>query len=323
MAPKCEPNKVSNLKRGTKPLTESMNICRLQTLPLSETHHDFKSSDKVDAHHEGSLWESHVTKESPNGSEEQIEFSKEELRPHRAWINDHLQEHFDETMKVVVKAVEAVNCDETVEANESWMQENEELFSVKAPVEVSFDEEGFVDTWYASTIFAAMGPGKFLVKLRDLFHEDSSSPLIEEIDARHIRPPPPKTGVANFRLLDEVDALESDGWWRGVIIKVFNKSKYKVHGRSNTEELVCHPSELRLHHDWVDGRWVNDLRVSTAKKLKVDALLLKLQEEERQGGEQSATAPAAQDVSNEEEEGSDESKEESAEGSGEASSSED
>ncbi|XP_057418200.1 uncharacterized protein LOC130712381 [Lotus japonicus] len=65
------------------------------------------------------------------------------------------------------------------------------------------------------------------------------------------------------------------------------------------------------------------IRVSIARKLKVDALLLKLQEEERQGGEQSATATAAQDVSNEEEEGSDESEEKSAEGSGEESSSED
>ncbi|XP_057452125.1 uncharacterized protein LOC130743931 [Lotus japonicus] len=61
------------------------------------------------------------------------------------------------------------------------------------------------------------------------------------------------------------------------------------------------------------------IRVITSRKLKVDALLLKLQEEERQGGEQSAAATAAQNGSKEEEEGSDESAEES----GEESSSED
>ncbi|XP_057426123.1 uncharacterized protein LOC130719518 [Lotus japonicus] len=62
---------------------------------------------------------------------------------------------------------------------------------------------------------------------------------------------------------------------------------------------------------------------NVGRKLKVDALLLKLQEGERKGGEHSAAATAAQDESNEEEEGSEENAEESTEESGEDSSSED
>ncbi|XP_057444374.1 uncharacterized protein LOC130736577 [Lotus japonicus] len=65
------------------------------------------------------------------------------------------------------------------------------------------------------------------------------------------------------------------------------------------------------------------IRVSTARMLKVDALLLKLQEEERQGGEQRAAATAADDESSEEEEGSEESAEENAEESREEEGSED
>ncbi|XP_057444489.1 uncharacterized protein LOC130736713 [Lotus japonicus] len=53
------------------------------------------------------------------------------------------------------------------------------------------------------------------------------------------------------------------------------------------------------------------IKINTARKLKVDVLLLKLQEEEGQGGEPSVDTTATQDASTDEEGGSEESAEES------------
>ncbi|XP_057444112.1 protein gar2-like [Lotus japonicus] len=87
----------------------------------------------------------------------------------------------------------------------------------------------------------------------------------------------------------------------------------------STPEVTPTPPKRSKSSPEVSKALQEIIRMSTARKLKVDALLLKLQEEERQRGEQSAATTGAQDESNEEEEGS----EESAEESGEESSSED
>lgn len=83
-------------EQGTKCRRESLNLHQLRPLPPPEPHHDFKFGDLVDAFHDDGWWEGYVTRELGNGkfavvfraSKEKVEFSKEELRPHREWIDE-------------------------------------------------------------------------------------------------------------------------------------------------------------------------------------------------------------------------------------------
>ncbi|KAM5560981.1 protein AGENET DOMAIN (AGD)-CONTAINING P1-like [Rosa sericea] len=131
-----------------------------------------------------------------------------------------------------------------------------EIFTKGALVEVSSDEEGFHGSWFAATVVKSVGKDKFLIEYKCLRTEDDSAFLREEVDNMHIRPHPPENVVDRFKQLDEVDALYNDGWWVGVISKVLRGSKYIVYFKETCEELEYQHSELRLHQDWIDGKWV-------------------------------------------------------------------
>lgn len=128
--------------------------------------------------------------------------------------------------------------------------------------EVSSDDEGFRGAWFTATILELIGRNKFLVEYKDLKTDDETEFLKEIVESLHIRPTPPETPVPEkFNLLEEVDAFHNDGWWVGVISKVLGGSKYMVYFRPFKEELEFEQKELRLHYDWIDGRW---LRASQA-----------------------------------------------------------
>ncbi|CAN6575831.1 unnamed protein product [Malus baccata var. baccata] len=131
-----------------------------------------------------------------------------------------------------------------------------EKFTKGMLVEVCSDEDGFLGAWFAATIVEAVGNDKFLIEYQSLRTEDNSAFLREEIDTLHIRPNPPETAFEHFSLLQEVDALYNDGWWVGVISKVLSGSRYIVYFRSTYEEIEFQQSELRLHQDWIGGKWV-------------------------------------------------------------------
>lgn len=102
-----------------------------------------------------------------------------------------------------------------------------------------------------------VGKDKFLVEYQNLRTDDDKHFLREEIDTLHIRPTPPENlMVGRFNLLEEVDSFYNDGWWVGVISRVLSGSKYIVYFRGTNEELEFHHSELRLHQEWIDGKWV-------------------------------------------------------------------
>lgn len=130
------------------------------------------------------------------------------------------------------------------------------VFSVGTLVEVSSDEEGFVGAWFAATVVEPKGKDKFIVQYQSLRTDDDSDFLKEEIDILHIRPHPPVHVCHHFGLLHEVDAFYNDGWWVGVISKVLSNSRYVVYFRNSNEELEFPHSELRLHQDWINGKWV-------------------------------------------------------------------
>ncbi|PIA60957.1 hypothetical protein AQUCO_00300463v1 [Aquilegia coerulea] len=129
-------------------------------------------------------------------------------------------------------------------------------------VEVSSDEEGFVGAWYTATVVKVIGKNRFLVEYQTLRTDDESELLKEEVDDLHIRPPPPEVPqVDSFSRLEEVDAMYHDGWWVGVISKVLGNSRYIVYFREGNEEIEFGSSQLRLHQDWINGKW---LRLSEA-----------------------------------------------------------
>ncbi|KAG1371388.1 DUF724 domain-containing protein 3 [Cocos nucifera] len=123
-------------------------------------------------------------------------------------------------------------------------------------VEVSSDDEGFRGAWYAATIVKLIQKKKFLVEYKNLKTDDETKPLTEIVDFQHIRPSPETSVIKQFKLLEEVDAFYNDGWWVGVISKVLKGQRYMVYFKPWSEELEFGHKELRLHHDWIGGRWL-------------------------------------------------------------------
>lgn len=123
-------------------------------------------------------------------------------------------------------------------------------------VEVSSDDEGFLGAWFEATVLKPSG-GKFLVKYATLKADDGIKPLTESVEGRNIRPSPPHIPVVDgFKLLDEVDAFCNCAWWVGVISKVISSHKYMVYFRPWKEEMEFEHGQLRVHCDWMGGRWM-------------------------------------------------------------------
>ncbi|KAK7278032.1 hypothetical protein RJT34_23054 [Clitoria ternatea] len=252
-------------ENGSKRLREILGLRHLRPLPPPDTLRDFKFGDEVDAFHNDGWWEGHITEAHENdtfavyfrASREQLVFPKDQLRLHREWLNHNWDPPIQEPQKQDEEILLAPN----VERQES-MDVKEDEIGIGKWVEVSSDEDGFGGAWFSATVVEVMGNGKFLVEYKNLLADDDSHLLREEVDALHIRPYPSDIYVADrFRLLDEVDALYNDGWWVGVISKVLPDSKYIVYFRSSNEELEFEHKQLRLHQDWISGKWIMPSKV--------------------------------------------------------------
>ena len=139
-------------------------------------------------------------------------------------------------------------------------------------VEVTSEEDGYKESWYAAKIIGSMRTDKFLVEYQDLVTEDGMQLLREEAETRHVRPVPPLLPpVPYFEKLQKVDAWHNDGWWEGVISKLQPGGLYVVYFRSTNEELIFKHSELRPHQDWINGKWMIATKV---KRLGVTIFLL-------------------------------------------------
>ncbi|MED6222422.1 hypothetical protein PIB30_064306 [Stylosanthes scabra] len=263
-------------ERSKKKLKEQLGFHQLRPLPPEEAGAEFKFGDEVDAFHNDGWWEGSITKELENGkfavyfrgSREQIEFTKDQLRIHREWLNDKwdppfVQREQKEKGKEVMSTSNVTSGDEALKEKEELLTPNvvdetakESTFSPGMLVEVSNDEEGFQGAWFSATVIEVIGEDRFLIEYKTLVDDDSKL-LREEADIWHIRPPPPATsGNAEFSYLEEVDAMHNDGWWVGVIAKVLGDSKYVVYFRNTDEEIEFPNSQLRPHLDWIGGKWV-------------------------------------------------------------------
>lgn len=129
-------------------------------------------------------------------------------------------------------------------------------FAKGSKVEVTSNDDGFHGAWFQGTALKYVN-NKILVEYDALKADDEITPLTEAIEVQHVRPCPPDIPVTSgFNLLDEVDACWNDGWWVGVISKVNSGDRYMVYFRSSTEETEFGHEQLRLHCDWVGGRWM-------------------------------------------------------------------
>ncbi|KVI00682.1 Agenet-like domain-containing protein [Cynara cardunculus var. scolymus] len=166
------------------------------------------------------------------------------------------------------------------------------VLSKGSRVEVSSDDAGFQGAWYVATLLDNVNVQEskskgskhkskrrkkigYIVKYDSLFQEcNLSEHLMEIVDPSFVRPLPPRYPRRNnevaeaeaeaeevgcdFELFDVVDAYHLDGWWIGVVTKVMidgEFKKYIVSFESPPEEVEFEKSELRLHVDWIDGRW--------------------------------------------------------------------
>ncbi|KAA8536720.1 hypothetical protein F0562_029198 [Nyssa sinensis] len=248
-------------EKGSKPLRETLDVVQLRPPPPRELNRSFKFSEEVDAYYSDGWWEGVITEVLENkrysvffrGTREQIDFGESELRLHREWVHGKWVPPLEEE-KVLV-STEVKSSKEMVE----------ETFKEGTLIEVSSDEDGFQGAWFAATIIKQISKEKFLIVYQNLRNDDDTEFLREEADVMHIRPYPPDTPVVDhFNLLQEVDALYNDGWWVGVISKVLSGSRYIVYFKDTKEEMEFKGTDLRLHQDWIDGKWV---MVSRALKL--------------------------------------------------------
>lgn len=135
-------------------------------------------------------------------------------------------------------------------------------FDVGAKVEVSTRGALFpatiVGKGSGATIFTVVYK---MVKAKGKIGKKKRKALKEEVDTAALRPAPPRErSVDGFELGDEVDAFYSGGWREGVIAQTMGgSSKFSVYLRFLKRQLDFENSELRLHREWVNGKWVPPL----------------------------------------------------------------
>ncbi|KAL2483431.1 Plant Tudor-like protein [Forsythia ovata] len=122
-------------------------------------------------------------------------------------------------------------------------------------VEIASNEEGFVGSYYEATVVTELVRKEYIVQYLTLLKDDMSGPLREVVTAAEVRPPPPEIPATGFNLYDLVDAFDNDGWWVGKITGRIG-SKFCVYFDSTKDEIAYEFERLRVHQDWIDGKWV-------------------------------------------------------------------
>lgn len=139
------------------------------------------------------------------------------------------------------------------------------LFKKGSAVEISSDDEGFRGAWYSGTVIrpapSRSKDKRVLVEYETLTADEAGKKRLREtLDWVQLRPPPPpETRRRGFKFSEEVDAYHNDGWWEGVVTEVLEDGRYSVFFRGTREQMEFAGSELRVHREWKDGKWVPPL----------------------------------------------------------------
>ncbi|KAI3956755.1 hypothetical protein MKX01_039550 [Papaver californicum] len=145
-------------------------------------------------------------------------------------------------------------------------------------VEIIGHEDGFWGSYYEAKIIKQTEKvDEFLIEYKTLLEDDENKKLIQEtVNVKYIRPAPPQIQVSKFKIDDEVDVFDYDGWWVGRVTHVStNRNKYTgtVHTRcyvwfdSTNQEIDYQFSKLRVHQEWANnGCWIKQEKKTTRKK---------------------------------------------------------
>lgn len=125
-----------------------------------------------------------------------------------------------------------------------------------AKVEVCSEEQGFVGSWYTAFVLS-WDRNECTVEYEHLVTEDNEHVKLQEVLRRNqLRPIPKALETRQWRRGDRVEAYDREGWWEGVISKVLPDKSYYVYFRESGEELSFRASDIRVHQEWKDGRWI-------------------------------------------------------------------
>ncbi|XP_076896216.1 uncharacterized protein LOC143549111 [Bidens hawaiensis] len=139
-------------------------------------------------------------------------------------------------------------------------------------VEVSSHKPGSNDgAWYTATVIYPPPSSHttrnslVYVEYHNLLSEaGSSNRLREYANVAYVRPAPAHdTGPVSFQVNDLVDAFYRDGWWTGVVTGVVDAENYVVSFENPPGEVRFRCEELRMHKEWISGRWIERKKQET------------------------------------------------------------
>ncbi|XP_073124081.1 protein AGENET DOMAIN (AGD)-CONTAINING P1 isoform X2 [Henckelia pumila] len=243
---------------SAKRLREEVELVQLRPAPPPEKRLKYKFSEEVDAWYNEGWWEGIVTELSGDdkyavffrSTKEQLHFRAREMRLHREWVYGKW-----------VPPLEQAGDDQPPRCNrnDSLPAENfERNFSPGTLVEVHSYDEGFEGAWFSATVVKNMNNEKYLIEYQTIYDDKDDTKLLrEEVDSRQLRPYPPDIGIVDrFEVREQVDALYDGVWWVGVVSKVRKNDKYSVFFKAADEILTFEHSDLRMHQEWINRKWL-------------------------------------------------------------------
>ncbi|KAI4333852.1 hypothetical protein L6164_018610 [Bauhinia variegata] len=127
-------------------------------------------------------------------------------------------------------------------------------------VEVCSKEQGFEGSYYEARVISHLDNGLYVVEYKNLLENDESGPLVETVYPKELRPHPPKISARGYALNEKVDAFDNDGWWVG---KITGRTglNYHVYFEYCDQEIAYPVSQLRVHQEFIHGKWVVDKKL--------------------------------------------------------------
>ncbi|KAL5801113.1 hypothetical protein ACOSQ3_032745 [Xanthoceras sorbifolium] len=94
-----------------------------------------------------------------------------------------------------------------------------------------------------------------------MLYSNGGTKLIKSVNFKFVRPLPPDVSDNEHQTLevnDVVDGYLVDAWWVGVVYEVLEEEpkSYSVLLSSPPDLINFKHSDVRLHLDWVDHKWV-------------------------------------------------------------------
>ncbi|KAI3963044.1 hypothetical protein MKW98_028984 [Papaver atlanticum] len=133
-------------------------------------------------------------------------------------------------------------------------------------VEVTSKHERLFGSYFEAIIIKQTEKYEFLVEYKKFYENKEEKCLLREVvHIAKIRPIPPEIKSSYFNIYDQVDVNDKDGWRVGRITdrdairsKLTDEdgSIYSVYFSSTGEEIAYQKWKLRVHQEWVDGKWI-------------------------------------------------------------------